>query len=111
MKCKKNTLKRGFFLYQKIVYKFPENDTKNEFKRLKNRFFCILKAVAGGNGPETVSFTVYPSWHLMRQAALDPDKRGKCRKARSIFWVTRGPRRTVIDCAFGLTPANVEKTA
>jgi hypothetical protein len=57
MICKKNTLKRGFFLYPKIIYKFTQNDTKNEFKRLKNRFFCILKAVAGGNGPATVSFS------------------------------------------------------
>ena len=57
-----------------------------------------------------VSFAVYPSWHLMRQAALDPDK-GAGRNTRVMVRATRGPRKTVIDYAPGLTPANVEKTA
>ncbi len=51
-----------------------------------------------------VSFSVYPSWHLMRQAALDPAKSAKCRKARLIIWMTRGPRKTCNDWSIGHTP-------
>lgn len=56
-----------------------------------------------------VSFSVYPSWHLMRQAALDPAKSAKCRKARLISWMTRGPRKTCNDWSIGLTPTKWPK--
>lgn len=51
-----------------------------------------------------VSFAVYPSWHLMRQAALDPDK-GAGRNTREMVRATRGPRKTRVNCAIGQTPA------
>lgn len=51
-----------------------------------------------------VSFAVYPSWHLMRQAALDPDK-GAGRNTRVMVRATRGPRKTRVNCAIGQTPA------
>lgn len=57
-----------------------------------------------------VSFSVYPSWHLMRQAALDPAKSAKYRKARLISWMTRGPRKTCNDWSIGLTPTKRPKT-
>lgn len=56
-----------------------------------------------------VSFSVYPSWHLMRQAALDPAKSAKCRKARLISWMTRGPRKTCNDWSIGQTPTKWPK--
>lgn len=56
-----------------------------------------------------VSFSVYPSWHLMRQAALDPEKSAKCRKARLINWMTRGPRKTCNDWSIGQTPTKWPK--
>lgn len=56
-----------------------------------------------------VSFSVYPSWHLMRQAALDPAKSAKCRKARLINWMTRGPRKTCNDWSIGQTPTKWPK--